>query len=193
MGVIFLAIFAMYLPQPLSPNYLSNQAGLDLSQIGVLFSVSSIGVVVLNLILGSMDARKGFLLGQAAVGIFALILWRGSGLPWYFLGFFMLGGYKTARTLGMALVRELVPSATMGLAYGLSETVGAAAVILAPLVAGYLYSQNPSMIYALGLVLIIVSIFISTRFSPTPRVELEPAHISSNLSPQSGQSGEPES
>jgi MFS family permease len=192
MGVIFLAIFAMYLPQPLSPNYLSNQVGLDLSRIGLLFSVSSIGVVVLNLVLGSMDARKGYLLGQAAVGVFSLILWRGSGFPWYYLGFFMLGGYKTARTLGSALVRELVPSATMGLAYGLSETVGASAVILAPMLAGFLYSQNPVFMYALGLGLIVVSIMISSRYSPTPYADEKITETTPQLSPQSGRSGKTE-
>jgi len=131
MAVIFLAIFAMYLPQALTPNYLSNQGGYDLSQIGLLFSISSIGVVALNLILGSMPALRGFLLGQAAVAIFTLILWWGSGLAWYLVGFFMLGGFRTARNLSMAQVRELVPSAKMGLGFGLSETVSATAVILA--------------------------------------------------------------
>jgi len=193
MIVIFLAIFAMYLPQPLTPIFLSNQVGLDLSRIGILFSVSSIGVVVLNLLLGSMAARTGFLLGQAAVGAFALILWRGSGLPWYLVGFFMLGGYKTARTLGMAQVRELVPSAVMGLAYGLSETVSATAIILAPLLAGYLYTQDPTLMYAFGLGLVVVSIFMSARFSPVPHVEKESTSFSSSLSPQSGHSSEPES
>jgi len=193
MVVIFMAVFAMYLPQPLTPNYLSNQIGLDLSRIGMLFSISSIGVVVFNLILGALAARTGFLLGQAAVAAFALILWRGSGLPWYLVGFFMLGGYKTARTLGMAQVRELVPSAMMGLAYGFSETVGGTAIILAPLLAGYLYTQNPNLMYAFGFGLIVVSIFMSARFSPTPHVEKEPSSFSSNLSPQSGHSSEPES
>ena len=64
----------MYLPQVLTPNYLSNQGGYDLSQIGLLFSVSSIGVVVLNLVLGSMPALTGFLMGQAAVILFTLVL-----------------------------------------------------------------------------------------------------------------------
>ena len=41
MGVIFFASFALYLPQPLTPNYLSNQIGYDLSQIGILFSISA--------------------------------------------------------------------------------------------------------------------------------------------------------
>jgi MFS family permease len=192
MFVLFLAVFAMYLPQPLSPNYLSNQIRLDLSQIGTLFSISSIGVVVMNLLLGSLKARTGFVLGQAAVGVFALILWRVSGMPWYFLAFFMLGGYKTARNLGMAQVRELVPSATMGLAYGVSETISGSAVILAPLLAGLLYSQNPTMMYAVGLGLIIISIFLSARYSPTAQAEQEPAPMAPILYPQNGHSGEPE-
>jgi MFS family permease len=189
MGVIFLAIFAMYLPQPLTPNYLSNQGGFDLSQIGLLFSVSSIGVVALNLLLGSMPALRGFLFGQAAVAIFTLVLWWESGLSWYLLGFFMLGGFRTARNLGMAQVRELVPSAKMGLAYGLSETVSATAIILAPILAGFLYTQNPISMYAIGFGLIIISIYISGHFSPKPG-EHEVSTLGSNLNPQSSHPGE---
>jgi MFS family permease len=156
----------MYLPQALTPNYLSNESGFDLTQIGILFSVSSVGVVVLNLALGAMPALTGFLLGQAAVAVFTLILWWGSGLGWFLIGFFMLGGYRTARNLGMAQVRELVPSAKMGLAYGLGETVSATAVILAPIAAGFLYTKNPILMYAIGFGLLVVSIYISSRFSP---------------------------
>ena len=193
MGVIFLAIFAMYLPQPLTPNYLSNQGDYDLTQIGVLFSVSSIGVVVMNLILGSLPARNGFLLGQAAVAAFTLILWWGSGLPWYLAAFFLLGGYKTARTLGMAQVRELVPSSKMGLAYGLAETVGGTAVILAPLLAGFLYSNDPTLMYAIGLGLILLSLYVSGRFSPDPHLEAESSPVLRDLAPQSSHPGESES
>lgn len=147
----------------------------------------------MNLVLGSLPARTGFLLGQTAVAAFTLILWRGSGLPWYFLAFFMLGGYKTARTLGMAQVRELVPSASMGLAYGLAETVGGSAVILAPLLAGYLYSHNPTLMYAIGLGLILVSIYASGRFSPQPVLEDESSSPLLDLAPQSSHPGEIES
>ncbi len=191
MGVIFLSFFAMYLPQPLTPNYLSNQGGFDLSQIGFLFSVSSIGVVALNLLFGSMPALRGFLLGQAAVAIFTLVIWWGSGLPWYILGFFMLGGFKTARNLGMAQVRELVPSAKMGLAYGFSETVGATAVILAPIIAGFLYTRNPISFYAVGFGLIVISIYVSGRFSPKPG-EFDIPSVKSSIKPQSSNPGESE-
>jgi MFS family permease len=168
MGVIFFAFLAMYLPQPLTPNYLSNQGGYDLSQIGILFSISSVGVVVLNLILGSLPALTGFLIAQSAMAIFTLILWRASGYAWYVVGFFMLGGFRTARNLGVAQVRQLVPSAKMGLAYGVTETVGGTAVILAPILAGVLYTQNPTLMYAIGFGLIATSIIISGRFSPKP-------------------------
>jgi MFS family permease len=193
MGVIFLVIFAMYLPQPLTPNFLSNQGGYDLTQIGLLFSVTSVGVVVLNLALGSLTARTGYLLGQMAVAAFSLILWWGSGLAWYFGAFFMLGGYKTARTLGMAQVRELVPSAKMGLAYGLAETVGGSAVILAPLLAGYLYSRSPTVMYAVGLGFILASIYVSGRFSPQPNLEEESSPAMGGLAPQRDHPGKSES
>jgi MFS family permease len=192
MGVIFLSVFAMYLPQALTPNYLQNQVGYDLSQIGLLFSVSSVGVVVLNLVLGSLPALTGFLLGQAAVVVFTLILWWASGLGWYLLGFFMLGGFKTARNLGMAQVRELVPSAKMGLAYGFAETVGASAIILAPIAAGFLYTQNPVLMYAVGFGLLMISLFMSGQFSPRPG-EYELSNFGEALNPQSNLPGEPES
>ncbi|MFL7893245.1 MAG: MFS transporter [Anaerolineales bacterium] len=168
MGVIFFAFLAMYLPQPLTPNYLTNQAGFDLSRIGFLFSVSSLGVVFLNLVLGSLPALTGFILGQFAMVLFCLILWLTSDYAWYVFGFLMLGGFRTARNLGIAQVRQLVPAAKMGLAYGVAETAGGAAVILAPILAGFLYTQNPILMYIVGLGLIVVSIFVSVRFSPSP-------------------------
>jgi MFS family permease len=178
MGVIFLAIFATYLPQPLTPNFLSNQGGLNLSQVGSLYSVASVGVVVLNLALGALPARVGFLLGQAAVGIFSLLLWSAAGLAGYLPAFLLLGGFRTAKALGMAQVRELAPSERMGLAFGLSETVAATAVVMAPLVAGYLYSINPRAMYPVAGSLILVSLVVSALFSPRrkqPEAEMDGA------------------
>jgi MFS family permease len=172
-GAIFLATFAMYLAQPLAPNFLVEQRSLTLGQTGLLYSITSFGVVLLNLVLGSFPARVGFLVGQAAVGVYALILWKVTGLPWYVLAFLLLGGYKAARNLGIAQVRELVPQAKIGLAYGLTETFGGTAVILAPLLAGYLYTQQPSWMFALSAGLISISLLVSARLSPAPQVTLE--------------------
>jgi MFS family permease len=170
--VIFLAGFAMYLAQPLSSNYLQNQQHLTLDSIGILGSISSLGIVILNLGLGSLKARTGYVLGQISVGIFTLILWRCTGFPWFCIGYFLIGGYRLARSLATAQTRYLVPQTRMGLAYGITETVGASAVILASPIAGYLYEINPSLMYVAGFCLIIISIVISLRFIPHPKILL---------------------
>lgn len=168
LGAIFLVIFATYLPQPLTSNYLANQQGLDISQIGNLYSMAGIGVVVLNLLLGSIPTRYGFVVGQAAVAMFSIILWKANGSLWYYLGFFLLGGFKTARSLGAAQVRDFVQSSRMGLAFGLQETVSGIAVILTPLLAGLLYSRNPTWMYIVSVILIVFAMIFSFRVSPIP-------------------------
>jgi predicted MFS family arabinose efflux permease len=179
LGALFLVVFAIYLPQPLSPNFLQNEGALNLKQIGQLYSLSGIGVVILNLTLGRLHARTGFLLGQISVLMFSLFLWLGDHIFWYSIGYFLLGGFKTARSLGSALIREFVPEAKMGLAFGLSETVSSFGLLLAPLVAGYLYSRNPIWIYAMSAGLILLSLVISFRFSPaTDMIKLDEMHPS---------------
>jgi MFS family permease len=54
----------------------------------------------------------------------------------------------------------------MGLAYGISEAGSAMALILAPLLAGYLYDENPASIYPLSLLLITIGVIVSLIFSP---------------------------
>jgi len=166
LGVVFLAIFATFLAQPLTPNFLHNERNLSLSWIGPLYALSGLGTVALNLVLGFLPARTGFLIAQAAVAIFALILWRASGLPAYVVGFFLLGGFKTTRALASAQVRTLVHQASMGLAYGLTETISSTATILAPILAGFLYVRAPVWIYIASIGLIVISILVSARFSP---------------------------
>lgn len=152
--VFFVVVFATYLPQPLSPNFLQNERGLSLAQIGLLYSVLSIGIVTANLVLGRFSPRTGFLAGQVAVVAFVLLVWNGTGLHWFVLGYFLLGGFRAARALASAQVRDLVPPAAMGLAYGLVETATGFVTILAPILAGYLYNLKPEWVYAAALGLI---------------------------------------
>ena len=186
LGVVFLAIFATFLSQPLTPNFLHNERSLSLSWIGPLYALSGVGTVILNLVLGFLPARTGFLIAQAAVGIFALILWRASGLPAYMLGFFLLGGFKTTRALASAQVRILVHQASMGLAYGLTETVSSTATILAPILAGFLYTREPIWIYIASIGLILISIMVSVKYSPIQGEEDRSTEQSEIQVPNSG-------
>jgi DHA1 family multidrug resistance protein-like MFS transporter len=158
LGIVFLATFATYLAQPLSNNFLQQVHGLTFSQIGRLGSITALGVVILNLGLGHLEARRGFILAQACIGAFTLLVWRGAGLPWFAVGYFLLGGFRTLRALAAAQARELVQPGRMGLAYGLLETVSALALVLASPLAGYLFKLNPSLMYTISLGLILISI-----------------------------------
>jgi MFS family permease len=170
LSVIFLAGFSMYLAQPLSSNYLQNQQHLSLESIGLLGTISSMGVVVLSLSLGNLKAHIGYIFGQLAVALFALVLWRGTSFPWFCLGYFMIGGYRITRSLATAQTRSLVHQSRMGLAYGITETVGSSAIILAPPLAGFLYQVDPPLMYIVGFCLIILSMVVTIRFIPRPEV-----------------------
>jgi predicted MFS family arabinose efflux permease len=178
LGIIFLSMFVMYLPQPLAPNFLQNERGLSLQSIGLLGSVGGLGNTALALLLGQFAARTGFLLAQVSVAAFSLLLWKGSGLGWYALGFFLLGGYRSVRSLIYAQVRPLIHPAQMGLAYGVAETSSALAVMLAPLLAGVLYTHQPALVYPVSLGMIGVMVVISWIFAPRNPVSGKPVVIS---------------
>ena len=166
LGIIFLATFAMYLPQPLTPNFLKGERGLSIVQMGWVGTAGSAGNFALNLLLGSLNARTGFILGQVLVGLFSLVIWKGTGIPFYMLGYFLLGGFRAARMLAFAQVRSAIIQAQMGLAYGIAETLGALAIVLAPLIAGYLYEDVPESVYPLSLLLLLGTITVTLMFSP---------------------------
>jgi MFS family permease len=169
LSVIFFAGFSMYLAQPLSSNYLQNQQGLSFESIGLLGSITSLGVVFLNLTVGNLNPYIGYLLGQLSVALYALILWRSMGFLWFCMGYFLVGGYRMSRSLATALTKNLVHQSRMGLAYGMTETVGSSAVIFASAVAGFLYQNKPSLMYIIAFCLIVVSMLLSVRFIPRPQ------------------------
>jgi MFS family permease len=171
LAIIFLVMFATYLPQPLTPNYLQEHQAISVEQLGQLGSIASIGVVVLNLSLGSLNAHLGFVFAQVCVGIFTFLIWQGNGIAWYMIAYFLMGGYRAARALAAAQTRTLVHQANMGLAYGITETVGTSAAILAPPIAGLLYEANPTAIYILAIFLILTSLAASILFNPTRTVQ----------------------
>lgn len=176
LSVFFVVGLVVYLPQPLTPNFLENQRGLSLTQIGTLGSIGGVGNTVFNFLLGMLEARTGFLLGQFGVVLYALLLWKGTGFGWFAIAYFMLGGFRALRGLGVAQVRPLVHESQMGLAYGIAETTGAATTLFIPPIAGYLYSLNPFMIYPIALVAIAIGFIISLIFTPHAK-HIPPEHI----------------
>jgi fucose permease len=168
----------MYITQPLAPNFLQNFHNLSLQQIGSLGSVSSLGSVVLSLIAGSFNARLGFILGQTAAGLFPLLLWQGIGFSWFAVGYFMLGGFKTAKSMALAQIGGMVSIAKLGIAYGIAESVSGAAIIIAPPLAGYLFEKNPLLIFQTAIILVTISILLSIFFTKKNHVNPQsPQHV----------------
>ena len=166
LAVSFVVFFSLYLPQPMTPNFLQNERGFSFGRIGLVGTVGGLGNAVLSFALGALNARLGFLLGQVFVGLFAFLIWRGEGAWVYALAYFLLGGFRAARPLAAAQVRALVHSSQMGLAYGITETVNAMPLILAPPLAGYLYTLNPSLVYPVSLVMVALGLITTLMFAP---------------------------
>lgn len=166
MGVIAFAVFAMYLAQPLTPNFLEGVRGLSLSETGIIFTAGALGNSLMAMMFSRVEPRRGFLFSQALVALFALFIWKGTSLPTFALGYFLLGGFRAGRPMMMAQARELVHDSQMGVTYGIMETISAVIFILTPPLAGVLFERDPVLVYPLGIGLITVSIVVSYFFSP---------------------------
>jgi MFS family permease len=179
LGVLFFTMLSTYLPQPLTSNFMQDYRHLTLSQIGTLGSIGSLGNAFLAIVLGTINAKVGFLAGQLAVLLASLIIWKGTGLPWYMLGYFFLGGFRVCKSLSMALARPLIHVSQMGIAYGFIETVSSIAFIIAPPIAGLIYQDQPEMIYliaivTIGLIFLGSLKFISKELRTTEEIMITP-------------------
>jgi len=166
MGVLAFAIFSMYLSQPLTPNFLEGVRGLTLSEAGIIFTAGALGNSLMAIAFSRADPRRGFLFAQSLVILFALFIWKGTSLPIFALGYFLLGGFRAGRPMAMAQARELVHDSQMGVTYGIMETISSVIFILTPPLAGLLFELDPIIVYPLAIGLIAVSIIVSYIFSP---------------------------
>jgi len=168
LAVYAFAMFAMFLAIPLTPNFLEGVRGLTLSETGIIFTAGALGNALINIWLGQREPRRGFIIAQLLVAMFAILIWQGTGLLTFALGYFVLGGFRAARPMALAETRVLIQDSQMGLAYGIIETVGALIFIVTPALAGFLYTRDPALVYPIALALITASITISLVLAPKP-------------------------
>ena len=160
-GVVGFAVFAMYIAQPLTPNFLEDARGLSLSSIGIVFTLGALGNSLMALTFSRFEPHRGYVVAQIFVAAFAALIWRGTGVATLAFGYFLLGGFRASRPLAMAQARAFVHPSQMGLTYGAMETINAMIYILAPPLAGLIYENDPYMIYPLALALLAISIVVS--------------------------------
>ena len=90
-----------------------------------------------------VQPRRGFILAQVLVILFAVLLWKGTSLPAFALGYFLLGGFRAGRPMAMAQARQLVHDSQMGVTYGIMETISSIIFNLTPPLAGFLFERDP--------------------------------------------------
>lgn len=171
-GLTFFTMFALYLPQPLTSNFLQNERHLNLQQIGLVGTFGSLGNVVIMLVLGRLNAPLAFLIGQPLVALFAVLMWQGAGLPWFALGYFFMSGYRLCRSMVLALARGFIHPTETGFAFGILETANAVAVILSPMLAGLLYERQPTLVYCVAL--LSIGVILLANLAIIPRLEKAP-------------------
>ncbi len=160
----FFTIMFVYLPQPLTPNFLHDVVSLNQTTIGLLGTIGNIGNAFATLILGTLPSTFGLFLSQFMVAAFALILWKGKSTFSYGLAYFLLGGYRLNRSMIVSKVQSFIREKEVGLAFGFLETVTGFAIIATPILAGWIYTQNPVLVYPVALALICLGILANGLF-----------------------------
>jgi predicted MFS family arabinose efflux permease len=164
LGLLFLGLFAMYLSWPLAPNFLQDQRGISLGLIGAFGSINALGLVVSNFLLGRINPTAAFTCTLGMSAFSALLLWQGTGAPWFALAYLLAAGYRTGRIVGIAQVESLVAPSQLGLTYGMVETLFGLTLALGAPAAGLLYRHNPALPFptAIGLILVVLILIVLT-------------------------------
>ncbi len=165
-AIVFFLMFALYLPFPLTPNFLENQQGFSSSTIGILGTVGSLGNAITMLVLGTLRPIAGFMVGQVMVAGMSALFMLGNTPLWFGAGYFLFAGFRLSKSMVLAFARPLVHPSEIGLAYGILETVNSVAIILAPVVAGFLYDYSPVMVYRVALIAMLITIIVSAAALP---------------------------
>jgi len=174
--LIFAAATAMQVGLPLMPNFVVEVRGYDAGLVGLLGSVNSIGVVVLQVAFGQRLPRRAFMLAQVCLMLSMALLLATTSQGWLFAVYFLRSGWNLSHSMAAAQVGRVVSAAETGLAFGMTETVSSLATIVGPLAAGELYARAPTAPFLASLVLIGVTLPLFWRFAPKRDAHtLEPA------------------
>jgi predicted MFS family arabinose efflux permease len=153
---------ALYLGQPFAPNYLQEVVGLELFWIGFLGSVHALGATVLSLWLGRLsEGVGGFIIGQGLVFVSLLIFLKFKAFPLLVLSFFLRGAFNACRSLAMAQTGKVLSARSAGLAFGIFNTPHNLSTVLAPYLAGWLYTSRPDLPFLISAAMILVMMAFS--------------------------------
>lgn len=160
LGLIFLLIFCVYLPIPLTANFLFNYHQISFSMLGILGSLTSFGYIILAFFTSHLKPENNISLAILLLIAFCGLILFGNSIWIFAVAFLFASGYRFMRSMVIAFTHELIHKKHLGLAFGLIESIAALGVTGAPLAAGFIFSKNPYLLYQIGIVFLMLCFFI---------------------------------
>lgn len=182
-----LAYLVLLVSFQLVPNFLQEVRHFSYAEIGLLFSLMSVGMVVGGIAIGRVSPRWNVAVLLALVWAGLLGAWRFTGMAGLSVVYFVLGAVYLLRTLASAGISRVVARRNQALAFGVIETVMAAAAALASWAAGSLYGLTPGhdLPFVVGisaLPVVIAFWFVARTWLVPPAATLEPAPLPTSAS-----------
>ena len=137
------ALLALSVGYALAPTYLENARGFSPYAIGILFSLSSVGMLLFRSVIIKFEPRTSFAVLVAAAWLGLLALWQVRWTIGLGAAFVLLGAISATWVAMQASIGRAVPEPMQGLAFGLTEALYAGGTALASLLAGQLYERTP--------------------------------------------------
>lgn len=159
--IVFIMVFAAYLPLPLTANYLHNFHSIPFSSLGILGALSSLGYVILALLAGHIKPELNLFLAQALMIIFCWLIFQGNSIFIFSVAYLFASGYRYLRSMVVAFSRPLIRKENTGLAFGIIETISAIGYTFAPVAAGFISALNPRLLYPISSIFLLLVLLLS--------------------------------
>ena len=141
----FAVVLFMEVGVVLMPNYLSEVVGLELSTIGRMGSLASLGGAILTLTLGRLSGKGGLVAALTSLVVSLLLLLLYPVGAFLVGGMFLIGSFHASTPIIEALMGRSVSAHLSGLAFGFIEFMLGVALLVGPIIAGLLYEISPHM------------------------------------------------
>ncbi len=164
-----LTLFILTIGITFIPNYLKDERGASLSEIGIYAAITAAGGIAMSLTISRtkwLSPARGIALGSAGVGVICLVVVL-TGNFWILnVTSLLRGGFVIAWTLFAPVLAQTVPQVIRGRSFALAEFLGGIGFSLAPFVAGRLYDYDPKLpllVTACGAPLLVVLSLVFER------------------------------
>jgi MFS family permease len=166
------ALVAFNLGYALAPTYLEDARGFSTGFIGILFSISSVGMLMFRSVLIRFRPRLSYAILVGAIWLGTVGLWQAQNEVWTSAAFLLLGAISATWIVMQASIGRSVPEHMRGLALGITESLYYGGIALASWIAGQLYVQTPDhdlpLIFGAVAVLVVLALWAVVPLAGQP-------------------------